>query len=341
MLGHGGKQEDMGNQEDSRTNPKKGSEEVKHCILKETKAIRTSQNGFVKTRSSSLCLSTLTDTMEYSSQYYLARIAETKARSESRAQELLGKADRGEMSYTEAWHSLPGPVPIVEVQTHGGMGPRPQLSYIIQYPFLSKEDAVRVKTHAEREWQEAMDARESNQRGIPYNHEQRKDALTKAVESTRKAFDGHLIGFVSRKSQLEELRANLAACEKAYVIQQREFEEAKQAKEHAELAHLDYTSKADAIVRVAMEETESVLNRFGKYRDDNVERQRREHDEWMTLWNTTGWTDFDERGRAAEARIELTRAQERETRIENEIQRRSKDLEFEAAVTARLRARQG
>ena len=281
------------------------------------------------------------DTMEYSSQYYTDRIAETKTRAEARAQELYNKALRGEISYTEAWYSLPGPVPNVQVINLGGMGPRPQMTYNVQYPFLSDDDASRLKAHAEREFREAMDARDSAQQVIPLDHNRKTHELKDAVEKTRSAFDSRAAGLAQRKAQVEELRANLAAYEAAYEREAQEFETAKREKERAEAAHLDYTSKASALMQVAKAETEVVLNRFAKYRDDNVARQQAETEEWLNLWKGVQSAVFNERGSKAEACVAAARRSAMDARIEQEVQRRLKDAEFEAAVAARLRALQG
>lgn len=275
--------------------------------------------------------------MAYSPQHYAARIAEVKAESETRAQTLLAKARKGEITWTEAWYSLPGPEPIVQVHNLGGMGPRPQLSYQVQYPFLSADDAARMKAQMEEEFYAAMAARDAAQQAIPANHEKTSQELKTAMETARKMFDSATAGVSYRKAQVDELRAKLAAYEAAYATELQNFETAKQEKERAEAAHLDYTSKASALMQVARAESEVVLDRFGKYRDGNAARIKAETEAWNGLWKAQESAMFEDRGRVAEAQVQVARQRALQARIEEEARRRLQvDAEFEAAVAARL-----
>lgn len=275
--------------------------------------------------------------MAHSSEYYTTRIAEFKADSEMKAQSLFNRACRGDITYTEAWYSLPGPTPTVQHQNLGGMSSFPQINYIVQYPFLSSTDAAILKTGTEREFREAMDTRSAAQQVIPTNHAQKSQELKKAVDSSREAFDLVTTSIVHRKSRVEELRAKLAAYEADYEKGLREIERSKQEKDTAEYAYLDYTSKASAIMQLAQAESDVIINRLAKHRDSNVARQQEETNVWMQLWKDKEGAVFDDRARVAQARIAVVRVDALTARIEAEARRRlTVDAEFEAAVAARL-----
>jgi hypothetical protein len=275
--------------------------------------------------------------MSHTSDYYAARIAEVKAESETRAQTLLAKARNGEITWAEAWYSLPGPEPIVQAHNLGGMGPRPQMSYQVQYPFLSAGDAAAMKARVEEEFYEAMVARDRVMQAIPTRHENTTQELKMAVETARKTFDIMSIATAQQKAQVEDLRAKLAAYESAYATGLQEFAAAKQEKERAESAQLDYTSKASALMQVAKAESEVILNRFGKHRDGNAARIKSEGEAWYGLWNDQQTATFDARGREAQARVDSARQAALQARIEEEACRRLRvDAEFESAVAARL-----
>ena len=270
--------------------------------------------------------------MTYSPDYYTARIAEVKLESETKAQTLLARARHGEITYTEAWYSLPGPEPIVEAR-----GYYPETHYIVQYPFLEAGDAASLKSHAEREFHEAVKVQTAILTAIPQGHEQTAQELKTAMETSRRVFDGETVGHAQRKSRVEELRATLAACEAAYEAGLQRFEAAKQKKDSAEAAHVDYTSKASALMQVATEDAKAPLMQLDRHRDANVARQQEEADAGTKLWKGKEGAVFDQQGLLAQTRVERQRQAQITARIEEEARRRLRvDAEFESAVAARL-----
>lgn len=275
--------------------------------------------------------------MAFSPQHYTARIAEVKKESEARARELISKAGRGEITWTEAWYSLPGPEPIVQEQLVGYSGSLGVMHYVVQYPFLSNGDAAAIKKRMEEEFRAAMTARDTAMSAIPTRHESTSQELKTSMETARKTFDVAVIGVASRQAQVDELRAKLAAYEKAYETELRGFEEAKREKDRTEAAHLDYTSKASALMQVAKAESEVAIDGLAKHRDGNAARIKTETEAWYGLWKARETNAFEERGRAAEAQVQAARERALQTRIEEEARRRlNVDAEFEAAVAARL-----
>ena len=270
--------------------------------------------------------------MSYSPDYYTARIAEVKLESETKAQTLLARARNGEITYTEAWYSLPGPAPIVEER-----GYYPETSYIVQYQFLDGSDASQLKAGMAREFHEAVKVQTAILTAIPQGHEQTAQDLKTTMETSRRVFDGETVGHAQRKSRVEELRATLAACEAAYEAGLQRFEAAKQEKDRAEVAHVDYTSKASALMQVATEDAKAPLNQLAKHRDGNVARQQEETDAWMKLWKDMETARFNARGLDAQSQVERDRQTQIAARIEEEARRRLRvDAEFESAVAARL-----
>jgi hypothetical protein len=260
--------------------------------------------------------------------YNAARIAEVKAESERRAKVLFNKAMLGEITCTEAWHSLPAPAPIVDARGYGS-----ETHYTLQYQFLDVAEVKRIRIGMDQEWSNAMAARDTIQVAVPRLHESKIQEMTTAVETTRKTADLYAIGAAQRKTQIDELRRQLAEYENAYETHMQEFESVKRATELAESTHWDYTSKSAAMMRVAKEEGEVVLNRLGKYRDDNVARQKAETEEWNRLWEEHDAELFRARGQEAQDRVEIQVRKERAARIQEIARRRlEEDRELEAGV---------
>ena len=267
------------------------------------------------------------------------RIASAREESEKRAQALYNKAMSGEITCTEAWHSLPAPVPNVESR-----GYYPETHYIIQYQFLNNVEAVQLRSGVEKEWRDAMRAREAIQSAIPQIHDQKVKEMKTAVETTRKTFDSYAIATADRKAHLDELRIQLAAYESAYQTCLKDFESAKQSKEIAEATHLDYTSKSAAMMRVAHEDGEAVLNRLGKYEMDNLARQKAETEEWTRMWDEHNAEVFRARDREAQEREAQYAKMKRASYIQEIAKRRLEkdyELQLESEILEAMRQMRG
>ncbi len=277
--------------------------------------------------------------MEHTSKYYDDQISEYKTRSEAKAQSLYRTACNGDITYTEAWYSLPGPIHVNS--TFDGY----QTTHDVTYQFLPKQDVQSLKYHMEREFAEAMKQREDAYNKNKQTSERQESDLKKNAIKHQTAYNNSLTHPSDLKRRIEDFRRQIANLERAYENAMMQSEKAKEEKEAAEKELAEYlVSKHDREINERAS-IEARVNFLAKFRDEGIDRQKKEGDNWLDLWkkkdeavkNEKDLMEQDRRRQMEEQRRK-DEIREFEKRIEEEAARRIKDSEFEELVRKKMEA---
>jgi hypothetical protein len=167
--------------------------------------------------------------------------------------------------------------------------------------------------------------------------------LKTQLETARMLSDQLLAGLSHREGQLTQLRQQLANLEAALVRERAEAIHAKTKKDSAEIAFQTFMSERDGKNQSARIEIEAKDRRLGELRESGTARQAKEGGDLDALYQkkeSATKSESEEAKRIAEdaGRARLAAAQQREfeKRIEEEVQRRTKDAEFERLVRERM-----
>ena len=294
--------------------------------------------------------STPTDTMDHSSRYYADKIAEYTAWAETTAQTLYKNAIAGTITYAEAWYGLPGPAPVVHTHQQGtGYTPngavmsRGGTVYVGQYRFLPANDIATLKLRFDEEFGQYVEARAASHAMVNAVDKKTETDLKARLETARVLSDQLLAGLSRREGQLTQLRQQLADLEAAVVRERAEALHAKTKKDAAETAFQTFMSERDGKNQSARIEIEAKDRRLGELRESGTARQAKEGGDLDALYQkkeSATNAESEEAKRIAEdaGRARLAAAQQREfeKRIEEEVQRRTKDAEFERLVRERM-----
>lgn len=276
--------------------------------------------------------------MEHTSKYYEDKIAEHNSRAQTIAQSLNRAAINGEITFTEAWYSLPAPTPHVNSEFIAST-----MIHKVTYPHLPDGVATAMKTRMDQEFVEAMTQREHVYNQSRMTTENRERELKDSVENTRKAYDSSVIYPNDLKNRIEVMREQLIALERAYENAKKEMERARESKERAEKEQVEYMSAKHSREMEDKATAEARINTLAGFRDKGVVAQKKENDEWHSLWNNLQTAKKEELEMAKRVQLqkqeEYRRAAEQhefERRIEEEAAKRMKDSEFELLVQKKM-----
>jgi hypothetical protein len=287
--------------------------------------------------------------MEHSPRYYEDKMAEYTAWAETTAQKLYKDAIAGTISYAKAWYGLPGPPPIVNtfygqcnIPNGAQMGPC-GTAYVAHYRFLPATDTAFLKIRFDEEMRKHTIQRGEDSASLVRHDEETVKSLKAQLDKTRDNADLFLAASARREAQITELRKTLAACEEAYARELKEVEQVQATKDAAESAYQTYLRERDSKMEATRIEIDARDRILIELREIGVARQTKEDADLAALAaerDAASKREQAEAKRMAEdiARVNLAVSERREfeKRIEEEVQRRTKDLEFERLVRERM-----
>jgi hypothetical protein len=215
--------------------------------------------------------------------------------------------------------------------------------YVGQYRFLPANDIATLKLRFDEEFLAHVNSRGASHAMVDTLDKTAEADLKTQLERARTLSDQLLACLSRREEQLTRLRQELANMETALVRERAEATHAKTKKEVAETAFQTFMSERDGKKQSARIEIEAKDRRLAELRESGTARQANEAAELDGLYqkkSSAETADNEEVKRIAEdaARARLAAAQQREfeKRIEEEVQKRTKDAEFERLVRERM-----
>lgn len=276
--------------------------------------------------------------MDNSSEYYSTIINQYNANAEKTAKDLYNSAINGDITYTEAWTSLPGPSPQVSSNRIAHT-----TFYNVTYRFLSNQEATTLYERSQGELASAISRKEKAYTQSKQNEIQQEQTLKGKVETSRKKFDEYAANNIRLETKIEELREQLQNWEKAYKKNVIDLENAKQEKESAEKEQYEYLQSTTTRRKNEQVESEAELKLLHTRRNEGEENQKRQTDAYNKLWEGKQHAIKKEKEQEEETkriaylmRMKEIQQQQRIHQIEEEAKRRIKDAEFEELVRKRM-----
>jgi hypothetical protein len=283
------------------------------------------------------------DIMEFNPATIRQEIAEWHTTSAATAKALYEKCIRGEITFTEAWHALPGPVPQTGYHQNGYASPIPWATY----QHLSNQEVTRIFQGKEDERKQEDFRMDKQVQVLRKTETEKPTELEREIEAARKTYDSAQGGVMRMQTLIEEEEEKLLRLRRALDQAQTEFTTAKQTKERLESTKESILSNLKQTRKEAEEELEATRKTWHVLAQNAKERQEKDVVHIQMLYSRLAQAEKDakeyEAKAAAEKHAETLRRfklekdqKELEQRIEEEVRRRKENAEFERLVAMRM-----
>lgn len=281
--------------------------------------------------------------MEFDSNTIREEIAAWHATCAATANDLYEKCIRGEITFTEAWHALPGPVP------HVGY-PYPSTNAhipLVTYQHLTNQQTTRIFQGKEDERKQEEFRMEKQLEVLRKTESEKPTELEREIEAARKTYDSTQAQVRVMQTRVEEAEEQLRRLKQGLVLVQESFVSAKETKDRLEstkdniLANLKQTRKEAEEELDAMRKTWHTLSQTAK--------ERQEKDVMHIHMLTARAIQADKDAKEYQAKVQSEKMAETlrrmkqekeqaelERRVEEEVRRRKENAEFERLVALRM-----
>ena len=281
--------------------------------------------------------------MEFNVQTIRDEIAAWHSTSATTAKTLYEKCIRGEITYTEAWNSLPGPVPRVGY-------PYPSTNaYIprVDYQHLTPEEATRIFQGKEEERKQEEFRIDKQLQVLRKTESEKPTELEREIETARKQYDSAQGQMRHMQSLIEEEEEKLLRLKRGLEQAQTEFNNAKETKDRLESTKEEILANLKQTRKEAEDELRKYHETWHKISQSCQERQEKDMMYIKMLYSRLTQAENDAKEYNAKIQSEkmaetLRRMKqekeqkELERRIEEEVRRRKENAEFERLVALRM-----
>lgn len=273
-----------------------------------------------------------------------AEIDAWRTTSAQAAETLYTQCIRGEISYTEAWNRLPGPAPNVYYPHQSTNAHIPE----VDYQHLTRQQANRM-FHGKEEERKQEEFRMQTQLEVLRKAETDKPTeLERDIEAARKEYDMRQAYVLRMQTKVQELEEQLVRWRRELANEQTEYTAAKATKERLESSKEEILANLKQTRKEAEDEYNATRTAWHTVAQTSKERQERDKMHIQMLYSRLAQAEKDakeyEAKVAAEKHAEALRRlkqekeqQDLERRIEEEVQRRKENAEFERLVALRMK----